>query len=593
MIQVPDIIKEYLHFDTCQKNIRIHFPNGERSDICNDLIVKDTVSFTESLCSQDTLKFGLCEAPVFECETVGVGNIKGATIQVFCEIYCEAAYANVPGAIWQSDLMAHVYQIPLGTFVVASCQRQGDIIHRKIVAYGGPAAFDWSFPEYELNKMVSTSTAPSLYDPKLFYLLNECGVKFSDEYFDIEDIAIVTQTRVIWIDVNVVGKDGREKRISLRPYYTKQNNVTSQALYCYKHSGITNEEAFISMASNIFDQDVTVELADELYRGGSGILSSSPLIPNRLYMEYGGTYFQDCCRFQMPNELILYPYITSNKAMIAQIYIGFEINIYDGSYLVAAFTTNSFVDLSLKKKVLKSTYSALGDYSAYPITWKLFYSHSRLGDYSRPDYTEYNFQDDVNSWLERMGYFGYFGRDGAFKILNLKRQFALLPSNTLYPEYSLYPGGPTGSSIKKEDYQSCWYDDEYTKPFGVVQCTYTNSNNENCIYVLYLPGFDGDTDTSSYNIYDFSDNTLAQSKLWTETDVANFCDLIANAIDGVQYMPVSFTGRGLPYVEAGDTFEILTKANESITTIVLNRTLTGDQTLTDSYKSTGTDTGIY
>ena len=82
MISVPDSIKEKLHLDHCQKNIRIHFPNGERSDICNDLIVKDTVNFTESLCSQETLKFGLSEASVFECETVGVGNIKGATIDV-------------------------------------------------------------------------------------------------------------------------------------------------------------------------------------------------------------------------------------------------------------------------------------------------------------------------------------------------------------------------------------------------------------------------------------------------------------------------------------------------------------------------------
>ena len=50
-------------------------------------------------------------------------------------------------------------------------------------------------------------------------------------------------------------------------------------------------------------------------------------------------------------------------------------------------------------------------------------------------------------------------------------------------------------------------------------------------------------------------------------------------------MTVDFAGRGLPYVEEGDTFEILTKSNDSITTIVLNRTIKGEQTLTDEYKS--------
>ena len=132
MLQVPNNIKELLHQDHCEKNIRIHFPNGERSDICNNLIVKDTVSFTESLCSQNTLKFGLCESPIFECEVVGVGNIKGATIEVFCEIHCEP---TTEGAVFRPDLGYHVYPIPYGTFVVESSKRQADMIHRKVIAY--------------------------------------------------------------------------------------------------------------------------------------------------------------------------------------------------------------------------------------------------------------------------------------------------------------------------------------------------------------------------------------------------------------------------------------------------------------------------
>ena len=98
MISITSEIKELYHQDHCYKNIRIHFPNGERTDICNNLIVKDSVSFTESLCSQNTLKFGLCESPIFECEVVGVGNIKGATIEVSCEIECPA---TVEDAAWR------------------------------------------------------------------------------------------------------------------------------------------------------------------------------------------------------------------------------------------------------------------------------------------------------------------------------------------------------------------------------------------------------------------------------------------------------------------------------------------------------------
>jgi hypothetical protein len=65
----------------------------------------------------------------------------------------------------------------------------------------------------------------------------------------------------------------------------------------------------------------------------------------------------------------------------------------------------------------------------------------------------------------------------------------------------------------------------------------------------------------------------------------SICGLIEEAITGVTYMPVKLVGRGLPYVQPGDTFEILTATNDSITTIVLSRTLKGEMVLTDEYVS--------
>ena len=72
----PKKIEELYHTDSVFKNIRISFPNGERSDICNDQIVQDSVRFTESICSRDQIKFGIAEVPMFECEVVHVGNIE-------------------------------------------------------------------------------------------------------------------------------------------------------------------------------------------------------------------------------------------------------------------------------------------------------------------------------------------------------------------------------------------------------------------------------------------------------------------------------------------------------------------------------------
>lgn len=50
------------------RNIRIHFPNGERPDICNDKIGSEELSIEQSICSQDKFQFGLCESSVFETE---------------------------------------------------------------------------------------------------------------------------------------------------------------------------------------------------------------------------------------------------------------------------------------------------------------------------------------------------------------------------------------------------------------------------------------------------------------------------------------------------------------------------------------------
>lgn len=88
MLTIPSAVEEALK-NGAQKNFRVHFPNGERADITNDNIVSESVSFTESICSQSELKFGLAEASVLEFETVGVENIRGAEIEASVEVEYE------------------------------------------------------------------------------------------------------------------------------------------------------------------------------------------------------------------------------------------------------------------------------------------------------------------------------------------------------------------------------------------------------------------------------------------------------------------------------------------------------------------------
>lgn len=86
MINVPEEIKTLLKQSSVQKNFRVSFPNGDHPDLTNTQVISESVEFTESLCSQDSLKFGLCEASTISFETFGVGNIKDKTIDCSLEI---------------------------------------------------------------------------------------------------------------------------------------------------------------------------------------------------------------------------------------------------------------------------------------------------------------------------------------------------------------------------------------------------------------------------------------------------------------------------------------------------------------------------
>lgn len=90
MLKYPESIKYLLRKDGISKNLRIHFPNGEREDITNDNVVFESLKFTESLCSRNELKFGLAEASTLRFTTVGVENIKGCTIEAQIEVDCSS-----------------------------------------------------------------------------------------------------------------------------------------------------------------------------------------------------------------------------------------------------------------------------------------------------------------------------------------------------------------------------------------------------------------------------------------------------------------------------------------------------------------------
>ena len=587
MLQIPDEIKELLHRDSCQKNIRIHFPNGERSDICNNLIVMDSVSFTESLCSQNTLKFGLCESPVFECEVVGVGNIKGATIEVNCEIYCDS---SVTGAIWQNDLMAYVYQIPYGIFVVGDAKRQADMNHRKISAY--------SVYAYDINRTVnSTNNVGAFLTDEghssagnftisieellwTFYPRFFDKEKFTYDYWQLRESPssaglIYTKTvegityRIYRQDILMRGPStmGSGPLYEINPKEYQERDITPDleaAASAFASHGIFDEsEMFELLSVNMPPIKFKVMRTDSPTSGTATIeefpfYDKTVISSKNSYMYFG--QFACLCKTRF--------YLERADGVVESWFPDVTISRLENNYPYYEISTTGYNLHNISLPMVKERRYANGIGNQY------YYS-------ARDAISKIDIIGLYSALLEAQGLFGRFNRDrDGITEINIKQQFGLLPANDQYPDEDLYPQGVTGGQLHPQDYQSCWYDDEYIAQFGAIQCKYTNTDSEDCVYTLTFNG-----DLPNYQTYMLDNNDYIKSFKWVQSDIETLCADLEDNIEGVTYMPVEFVGRGLPYVEAGDTFEILTASNDSITTIVLNRTVSGEQVLTDSYKS--------
>jgi hypothetical protein len=157
MINLTQAQQNIVKSDSTVKNFRVHFPNGENTDLTNEDIVFDTVKFTESVCSEESFRFGCAEASVIEFETVGVQNIVGMTIECSMEF------------VGHSETVV----VPYGTFVVDSCPRDHqNMTHRKITAYSRRITNELlsSFEIFKTSLFVSDGDG---YAPNLKLLLAE------------------------------------------------------------------------------------------------------------------------------------------------------------------------------------------------------------------------------------------------------------------------------------------------------------------------------------------------------------------------------------------------------------------------------------
>lgn len=154
----------------------------------------------------------------------------------------------------------------------------------------------------------------------------------------------------------------------------------------------------------------------------------------------------------------------------------------------------------------------------------------------------------------------------------------LLPAETLYPDNALYPGGAAESTFRSQ-YSKLWADEGNIRKWRYLIITYKglDENDQEADFTLQRTvNADGTDD------YTMSDNWLFRNLVWTEEQVEDYADAMAEKMQDITWFPFEMWAAGLPYLETGDEIEI-PLGEETYTSYILQRQLKGIQNLQDTY----------
>lgn len=186
--------------------------------------------------------------------------------------------------------------------------------------------------------------------------------------------------------------------------------------------------------------------------------------------------------------------------------------------------------------------------------------------------------DVLQKICEINGVCGKINRDDEFHYIELNTSTGVnpYPSLTLYPSTSLYPsltsvGSGSGESEYQIDvYRSLEYADYTVKKINKLQIREDSDD---------IGGIVGTGD----NCYIIEDNFLMYGK--GPEDLQTIGNKILQKIRNIEYTPCTVACNGNPCIEIGDVISIEMNNGNTITTIVLNRTLKGEQALIDTYSN--------
>lgn len=548
---IPADVLAAIKADSSHKNLRVHFPGGEMDDLTNENIEEESMRFTESVCSQDTLKFGLAEASVLEFETVGVPSMRGATIEAVLEY---------PG----------IAAIPLGTFRVASCPRNaGALAHRKVTAYTMSlerASMPGGFEQDKSALLLPTA------DPYTPGLLKQALTLMRVSPADMESMGY-TATAVSldpasgilpsyeW-DRTYKAADGTDVPVHMSSTYRT-------AITLIKPPADNRDELYSIDYDAAYDA-VQRELRLSLAAMGvdpteSGFPDWPSLVKDAMYAYCRpAVMYLDASGSAAPAAIhsgeVFYPYRNTSGSS-GHIFIPVSISAWDTR---GSWTQYIILPTMTPPTIYRwSTPAGLAALDAMRGNFKATQTVTSGG------VTSYSFIDAFPG-----------GSELAAAAFELQGRFVRPARNGGLEMVALTNADP--AIIRPGEYKSCWWDEEEPVAIGTVLISYKDGEEEQ-IGEVSIGGGSG--------VYDMTQNAYLKAMTDGSYDAiaAIIKDVFAPAVNGLAVMQIELDMWAQPQLQAGQALTVIAADGTEVRSFMLRREMDGIQALFDAVTAVGSE----
>ena len=583
--------------DSTIKNFHVHFPNGEYADLDNSNIVHESVSFTESVCSDSVFRFGGAIASVVSFETVGIGNMLGMLIE------CSMEFINGADSV----------TIPYGTFTVDSCPRDHKSMqHRKVTAYSQTVAD--AVTEFERFKMRIPRFYTDVYTPNIMHMIgafsNELLADFAKTTLTLPTFASglsgigLTDNRQIAPDVNkYLYMENTGQGIEYVLYFGINANTTvhtrevdPNAVYKVKLYKGAGYDTYLELKNQTVKEYGFVEIANALEYAkvtdwhATGLRNTSILGDNYFRYKDMGEYV----------EIAIYPYFCDplNEYLELRVELGtWDMVLGDG--YDQALDQLIQADLEVYSSIEVEKYTA-------PVSLMMSFNSTLQGMYRSVSTTAtwefpyvtfinaYSIRDIVEGSAELNASFGRCNRDGTLSLIRLddSAPYALTADDVKgaawWDEYNV---NPIGSVMFKYTHENQEMTTSYK--FGGGSSVYDMTNNEMLtklvITIVPVSSLSDMTDIRYFYVYD-GYLYLYNGSEWEQTleyeNESTVLQALLNTLfvpyaDTVLFTPLDADFNGMPYLQAGDAITLTAADGTVINSYVLNHTFNGIQEITE------------